>query len=426
MSAKKKSKSKGKPQSKADNALKVNQTERWLRLAFATIVLLFAGIIYAWSAIRSPFEDATFGWTGTQLAMNYTITVVCFCLGGFIAGLLTKKTKPLHRLLAGAVLLGAGFFLTSLLKAGANIIQLYLTYGVMSGLGVGLAYTTIIGLTSAWFPDKKGLCSGVMLFGFGFTSLTIGNIAKALIKPESLGWSATYKVIGIAMFVVFAVAAFVIRTPKEGTVFPKAAAKKGKAAVTADHDFATKEMLGRSSFWRLFILITLIAAVGSAALALAPNLLVDLSLTKENAVLVFTIISVFNALGRLISGALFDRVGARKTQYFIAAFAFAAPLIVVLSVLTKSVPLGIVGLALCIFAYGFCPTISSVFASGFYGTKNFSLNFSILNLILIPAPFAATLAASIRQSTNGFLVPFIILTACTLVAGVINLSIKKA
>jgi OFA family oxalate/formate antiporter-like MFS transporter len=405
--------------------MKVNNTERWLRLAFATIVLLFAGIIYAWSAIRSPFEDAAFGWNGTQLALNYTLTVVFFCLGGFVAGLLTNKTKPLHRLGAGAILLGGGFLLTSLMTPGANIVRLYVTYGVMSGLGVGLAYTTIIGLTSAWFPDKKGLCSGVMLFGFGFTSLTIGNIAKALIKPESLGWSATYKIIAVALFVVFAIAAFVIRPPKAGTVFPEAKAGKGKkAAVTADRDFTTKEMLGRSSFWRLFILITLVAAIGSAALAISTNVLKELK-PGTNAVLIFTVISVFNALGRLISGALFDRVGARKTQYFIAAFALAAPLIVVISLLTGSLVLGIIGLALCIFSYGFCPTISSVFVSGFYGTKSFSLNFSIMNLILIPAPFAPTIAMSIKGDGT-FLLPFLIFTALAALAGVINLSLKKA
>jgi OFA family oxalate/formate antiporter-like MFS transporter len=405
--------------------MKVNNTERWLRLAFATIVLLFAGIIYAWSAIRSPFEDASFGWSGTQLALNYTITVVCFCLGGFVAGLLTKKTTPLHRLGAGAILLGGGFFLTSLLTPGAAIVRLYITYGVMSGLGVGLAYTTIIGLTSAWFPDKKGLCSGVMLFGFGFTSLTIGNIAKALIKPENLGWSTTYKVIAIALFVVFAIAAFVIRPPKAGTVFPEAKAGKGKkAAVTADRDFSTTEMLGRSSFWRLFILITLVAAVGSAALAITPNVLKELD-PGSNAVLIFTVISVFNALGRLISGALFDRFGARKTQYFIAVFALAAPVIVVLSLVTGSLILGVVGLALCIFSYGFCPTISSVFVSGFYGTKSFSLNFSIMNLILIPAPFAPTIAMAIKGD-GSFRLPFLIFAGLALIAGAINLSIKEA
>jgi OFA family oxalate/formate antiporter-like MFS transporter len=411
--------------------MKVNNTERWLRLAFATIVLLFAGIIYAWSAIRSPFYAQEFGWNpdgkGTQLALNYTITVVCFCLGGFVAGLLTKKTTPLHRLGAGAILLGGGFFLTSLLTPGANIVRLYITYGVMSGLGVGLAYTTIIGLTSAWFPDKKGLCSGVMLFGFGFTSLTIGNVAKALIKPENLGWSTTYKVIAIALFVVFAIAAFVIRPPKAGTVFPEAKAGKGKkAAVTADRDFSTKEMLGRSSFWRLFILITLVAAIGSAALAISTDVLGKFESTANNAVLIFTFISVFNALGRLVSGALFDRVGARKTQYFIAAFALAAPLLVVLAILTGSAVIGVIGLALCIFSYGFCPTISSVFVSGFYGTKSFSLNFSIMNLILIPAPFAPAIATSINGAGGNFLLPFLIFTALALVAGAINLSIKEA
>ncbi|GHV49585.1 MFS transporter [Synergistales bacterium] len=408
--------------------VKVNETERWLRLAFGVIVLLFAGIIYAWTVLNTPFAkplDAggEFGWTKTQLSLNYTITIVFFCLGGFVAGLLTKKTTPRARLIAGAALLSAGFFITSRLTA-SGLTLLYLSYGVMCGLGVGLAYTTIIGLTSAWFPDKKGVCSGILLMGFGLTTLVIGGLAKGMIANESIGWRGTYTVLAIALGVVFLLAGFIIRAPREGTVFPEPKAKNAQFGAAAARDYSAAEMIKRVSFWKLFILITLIAAVGSAAIALARDLLEDLSVADPAAII--GVISIFNGLGRLASGTLFDRVGVRKTQYFIAIFALAAPAAVALSTLVGSSAIAVIGLCLCYFSYGFAPTISSVFASAFYGTKSFSLNFSILNLILIPAPFAATLAASVRTSSGSFLVPFAILTGCALIGGIINLSIRQA
>jgi len=410
--------------------MKVNQTERWLRLAFGVLVLLFAGIIYAWTVLNTPFARAIadggeFGWTKTQLSLNYTLTIVFFCLGGFAAGLLTKKTTPRVRLIGAAVLLCAGFFITSRITA-TQLTLLYISYGVMCGLGVGLAYTTIIGLTNAWFPDKKGLCSGVLLMGFGLTTLVIGGVAKSMIANPSIGWRSTYMVLAIALGVVFLLASFIIRAPKEGTIFPEPKKKAGESSAAAPtvKDYTATEMIKRASFWKLFILITLIAAVGSAAIALARDLLEDVNIADPAAII--GVISIFNGLGRLASGTLFDRVGVRKTQYFIASFCVLAPVVVALSALTGSPAIAVVGLCLCYFSYGFAPTISSVFTSAFYGTKSFSLNFSILNLILIPAPFAATLAASIRLSTNSFLVPFLILTGCAVVGAVLNLSIKEA
>ena len=406
--------------------MKVNQTERWLRLAFGVIVLLFAGIIYSWTVLNTPFAAAggEFGWTKTQLSLNYTLTIVFFCLGGFVAGLLTKKTTPRVRLIGAAVLLCAGFMITSRITA-EQLTLLYISYGVMCGLGVGLAYTTIIGLTNAWFPDKKGLCSGILLMGFGLTTLVIGGVAKGMISNESIGWRNTYMILAIALGVVFLLASFIIRAPKEGTIFPSPKSKKTAAAAAAPvKDYTAVEMIKRSSFWKLFILITLIAAVGSAAIALARDLLEDVNVADPAAII--GVISIFNGLGRLASGTLFDRVGVRKTQYFIALFCLLAPVVVALSALFGSPVIAVVGLCLCYFSYGFAPTISSVFTSAFYGTKSFSLNFSILNLILIPAPFAAMLAASIRQSTNSFVIPFAILTGCALVGAAINLSIKDA
>ena len=410
--------------------MKVNNVERWLRLAFGLLVLLFAGIIYAWSILNAPFakplaEGGEFGWNSAQLGLNYTLTIVFFCLGGFAAGLLTKKTSARTRILTSAVLLFAGFFVTSRLPAGSGVLPLYLSYGVASGVGVGFTYTTIIGLTTAWFPDKKGLASGTLLMGFGLTSLIIGNIADIMIKAESIGWRTTYLIIAIAIGVILAVAAFIIKPPPAGTIFPEA--KSGKKAVAAPapaKDYTALEMIRRPSFWLLFIFITLLASVGSAAISFAKQILGSVGAAAP--AVIVGIISVFNGLGRLVSGVLFDNLGIRKTQYVMSGIAILAPVTIVLATNMNSLAVGIIGLALCYFSYGFAPTTASVFASNFYGPKNFSLNFSIVNLILIPAPFAATLAGNLYKSSGSFTSTFMILIACSVAGLLVNLGIKKA
>jgi OFA family oxalate/formate antiporter-like MFS transporter len=201
----------------------------------------------------------------------------------------------------------------------------------------------------------------------------------------------------------------------------KRSVQSGKAA--EPQDLTAGEMIRRPSFWLLFVFITLLASVGSATLALASDILNELNVESPAAII--GVVSVFNGLGRLASGAMFDSLGLRKTQYIISAAAIAAPAVIVVSILTSSLAIGLLGLALCYFSYGFSPTMSSVFASNFYGMKNFSLNFSIMNLILIPAPFAATLAGTLYKSTGSFVTPFSILLGCSVIGLFINLAIRK-
>ena len=422
--------------------MQVKQVERWMRLALGALVLLFVGIIYAWAILKTPFAGE-FGWDAGQLSMNYTLTIVAFCIGGFIAGMLSNKTSPRLRLIVAAVLLFGGFFLASRLT-GDNIWLLYLTYGVMSGTGVGFAYTTIIGLTNAWFPDKKGLCSGVLLMSFGLTSLIIGNLADLMIKTESIGWRTTFLVLAIAEGVVLVVASLFIKAPAEGTIFPLAKSSekpkssggssrrsatsaklsKSRKAAEVPREYTVTEMIARPSFWLLFVFLVLLAAVGSAAIALAADILLGLGI--EAPATIIGIISIFNGLGRLASGALFDKFGLRNTQYLISALAISAPLTVMLAVYMNSMPIGVFGLCLCYFSYGFAPTTSSVFTSSFYGMKNFTQNFSVMNLLLVPAPFAAVMAGTVYAGTGSFLVPFMILAACSFLGLALNLMINQA
>ena len=125
--------------------------------------LMVAGVIYAWSILKAPLAEE-FGWSGSELALNFTLTMCFYCLGGFFGGLFSKRLGSRISLLAAAVLSGLGFFLTSRLSGG--VVTLYLSYGVIAAFGIGISYNVIISTVSAWFPDQKGLCSGALLMGF--------------------------------------------------------------------------------------------------------------------------------------------------------------------------------------------------------------------------------------------------------------------
>ena len=399
---------------------------RWPRLVLGTLSLMFAGIIYGWSILKAPFA-AEFGWDSAQLGFNYTLTICFFAIGGFISGLLTTKISAKARMFISAILLFTGFFVTSRLS-GDNVFLLYISYGVLCGTGVGFAYNTVIGVTNTWYPDNKGMCSGVLLFGFGLSSLIIGKIAGTMFEISSIGWRTTYLVLAILVFVVLAATAFILKYPDKDTAFPAPKQKKGKAKPkqVSDVDFSATQMIKRFSFWRLFVFMILLSSVGSAAISFAKDILVGLGSAESVAVTLVGIVALSNACGRFISGFLSDSLGMRKTQYITSAVVIVAPAVVALAITTGSLAIGIIGVCLCGFSYGFAPTTSASFIYALYGEKHFALNFPLLNLVLIPASFAATIAGALFRSTGSFVSTFIILIGFSVVGLFFNLSVKKA
>ena len=394
---------------------------RWFYLILGVIALLFAGVIYAWSILKTPLAE-TFGWTSSQLALNFTLTMCFFCLGGFVGGLISRRVGCALSLIIAAALSALGFVLAS--RLGGKVWMLYLSYGVLAGLGIGIAYNVIISTVNAWFPDKKGLCSGALMMGFGASALVVGRLATALI--DGPGWRTAYLVVGIALAAVLLAAAAVLRRPDAETRLPQPT-KKASAGEEAfeQKDYPTGKMIRRLSFWLAFFCIVCLSAVGSTVISFAKDLALSVGAKAAMATTLVGVLSVCNGLGRIAIGAIFDRFGRKKTMLLANALTILAAGVTLLAVLSKSLPLCVAGLCLTGFSYGSSPTISSAFTSAFYGAKHFPLNFSVMNFNLIFASFAATAASGLLESSGGYAAPFILLLALSVVSLVLDLCIRK-
>lgn len=402
---------------------KVRASYRWVLLVISVFAMLFAGIIYAWSILKVPLAT-DFGWNAGQLSLNFTLTMCTFCLGGLLGSFLSKKIGVKLASVLSAILAGSGMALTGFLD-GSNVIMLYLTYAVMTGLGIGVAYNVIISTVSAWFLDKKGLCTGALMMGFGASSLILGNLADMLFK-SSLGRSGTYIALGIALFGVLGLTSLFLKRPEADDVLPKAN-KKANGSVEAfeQKDYTTKEMLNRFSFWRAFALFTFAAAVGNSVISFARDLSISVGASVALATSLVGVLAVCNGLGRIITGAMFDWLGRRKTMLIATALTIVAAVITLLSVITKSVPMCVIGLCLTGLSYGTCPTMGTAFISTFYGQKHFGTNFSVLNCHLICTSFMATACSSLQTTFGSYVAPFVLLLTLAVVAFLLNLSIKK-
>ncbi len=402
---------------------KQSTSVRWAYLVVGIIAMLFAGIIYAWSILKSPFS-AEFGWTNNNLANNFTLTMCFFCLGGLLGAQLSKRIGHKIAIIIAGVLGALGFILTASLS-GASVPMLFISYGLLAGLGIGIAYNVIIATVSAWFPDKKGLCSGCLMMGFGASALVLGNLADALFNVPSIGWRTTYVILGIALGVVLVIAALILKKPGADVVLPQAKAAKASSESFERKDYTPGQMLRRPSFWMAFICLIFLSAVGSSVISFAKDLALAVEAPESLAVTLVGVLSVCNGLGRIITGAVFDIIGRRKTMLCANILTIAAAAVTLIAVFVGSLPLCIVGLCLTGMSYGSCPTVTSAFTSAFYGMKYFPTNMAIMTFNIMGGSLLASVSSTLRTSYGGFVAPFIMLLALTVVALVLNLSIKK-
>ena len=401
--------------------MKNNLNRRWLYLVLGVASMLFAGIIYGWSILKAPFAQM---WSASDLALNFTITMTFFCLGGFLGAKLSIKFGIMVSIITAGVLSAAGFMLTSALD-GSSVLLLYLSYGVLAGLGIGIAYNAVISTVNAWFPDKKGLCSGCLMMGFGASSLLIGNLASKIMGQW--GWRSAYLLLGGALGFVLVITAFILKRPDETIVLPAPKAKKAARVEAFEaKDFTTGEMLHRASFWMAFACLGLLGAVGSSVISFAKDLALAVKAPEALAVTLVGVLSVCNGLGRILTGALFDAIGRRYTMIAANLITIAAAGVTLIAVVMGSLPLCVVGLCLVGMSYGSCPTVSSAFVSSFYGTKHFPTNFSIMNFNLIGSSLMATVCSKlIGFGDAGYMAPFAVLLGLSICALVLNLMLKK-
>ena len=396
---------------------------RWLYLIVGVVAMLFAGVLYAWSILKSPLS-AEFGWGASELSLNFTLAMSFFCVGGLLGARLSKKPGHKIALMIAGFLSALGFVLTAMLP-GASVWMLYITYGVLAGTGIGIAYNVVISTVSAWFPDKKGLCSGCLMMGFGASALILGNAANALFKTD-LGWRVTYMILGAMLCAVLILAGILLKKPDAQMQLPSA--KTGKATKGEDFerkDYTAGQMILRPSFWMAFVCLAFLAAVGSSVISFAKDLALSVGAAESLAVSLVGILSVSNGIGRILTGATFDAIGRRKTMLLANVLTLCAAGVTLIAVSVGSLPLCIAGLCLTGMSYGSCPTITAAFTSSFFGMKHFSTNMALMTFTVMGGSLIATLSNKIFEITNGYSATFVMLLALSFVALGLNLFIRK-
>ena len=397
--------------------------KRRIYLATGVFAMLFSGVLYAWSILKVPFAEV-FSWSAQSLALNFTLTMCFFCLGAFAGSLICKKIGPGGSLFASGVLVGLGFVITGLLNE-TMLWLLYISYAILAGSGIGISYNVVVSTVNAWFPDKKGLCSGCLMMGFGISTLLLGEVISKLFENSSVGFGKTYIILGIVIALVIIIAGLILKLPAKGDELPSAKEAALSKEAFETRDFTTVEMLKNFSFIKSFVALTFIAAAGNSVISFARDLVLSVDATPSLATTLVGVLAIFNGVGRVLTGLVYDKLGRRITMISASVLTVFAASVALAAVKISSLPVMIAGLCLTGISYGSCPTITSAFTASFYGRKHFSTNYSIANFNLIFASFIANAANSLLSSTGGYSMPFTMLLILSVVALLLNISIKR-
>ena len=367
-------------------------------LIAGAMIFLVSGLVYAWSTFSLSISQEFPQWTQAQLSLTYSLVWIFFCVGGILSALIARKVKPIVILMSCGVL-----FLVSFLWAAsaATLLTLYLSFGIMGGLLTGIVYNTTIVTVSLWYPDRPGLCSGILLSGFGFSAFLIGNAYQAWTSAEIGAWRTSFVVLGIVVCAVICLCALVIRAP--GPDFCVKAVQKKAAAP----DLPTSRMLRTPKFWVYYLWGVLFVGCGNALVAHSSRIAMEASsiLSPATVALAASLISVCNGGFRSVFGAIFDRYGLKLDMMIIATGYLLASVLLIAALKLSSFPLALIAFLLCGTMYGGMAPCAAAFVGSNFGQKHYSINFSVFNTSMIPASLFSTLAGAMYDASGTYL-PF--------------------
>src|SRR3984885_15445105 len=391
---------------------------RWVIAAAGVFLQIALGAVYAWSVFRIPLARQ-FGWSIPEVTLTFTICIFVLGVAAFFGGLWLNRRGPRIVALTGGVLYGIGVFLASFSDHG--LWWLYLSYGVIGGIGLGFSYIVPVAVLVKWFPDKRGLITGIAVGGFGAGALVTAPAATRLI--QSVGVLQTFAYLGVAYLIVTMATGFFMRNPPTGWQPEGWKPSASLAAQRATRDYVLGSALKTWQWWALWLLLFLNTSAGISLISQEAPIFRELA--KVSAIVaagMVGIASIGNALGRVFWAWAFDTLGRRVT--FAVMFILEIVLFWFLPSLHSAGAVTTVGFII-LMCYGGGFGTMPAFAADYFGSANVG---SIYGLMLTAWGFASAfgplLVAHMRQANGNYNSGFHALALIVLVATVIPLAVR--
>lgn len=373
---------------------------RWWIVVGAVVIQLCLGAIYAWSVFRKPLESEL-GITPTQASLPFSFVLIFFALSTIVGGKFQDLFGPRVVAIAGGLLLGAGMILSSFASSLALIV---LFYGVISGIGIGIAYVCPISAGIKWFPDKRGFITGLAVMGFGGGALIVGPVARALI--DSTGIFNTFRILGIAFVALVSLGGLILRNPPAG--YKPEGWTPPASALSTKVDFSTGRMLRTREFYLVWIMYFFGCATGLMIIGQTSPIGQELAkYSKEAAAFGVSLLAIFNAFGRLFWGKISDIIGRTRTLLII--FLICGVGIFTYNLIPLFNPWYWVAISLVGLCFGGYLGVFPALTADFFGTKNIGINYGLVFTAYgVGGLLSNIFAPRVKELTGGYTFAFIV------------------
>jgi OFA family oxalate/formate antiporter-like MFS transporter len=390
-----------------------------LSIAVAAVLMQMAlGAVYAWSVFRNPLATR-FGWSNAEVTLTFTITILVLGFSAFPGGLWMNRRGPRIVAITGGVLYGMGVFLASF--ADHRLWWLYISYGLMGGIGLGFGYIVPVAVLVKWFPDRRGLITGVAVGGFGAGALVTAPIATRLI--ESVGVLRTFAYLGVAYLIVTVLAGSFMSNPPAGWRPEGWTPSPSQALHRSVREYTLGEALRTPQWWALWVILLLNITAGISLISQESPIFQEVAgVSAVTAAGMVGIVSIGNAIGRVFWAWASDVITRRAT--FVAMFLVQAALFWALPGVASAAVLTIVsfGILMC-YGGGFGTMPASV--ADYFGSKNVG---PIYGLMLtawgIASAIGPLLIARLRETTGTYRGPLRVIAAVMIVSALLPLVVS--
>src|SRR5437868_14981846 len=368
---------------------------RWVIAIAGVFFQIALGAVYAWSVFRVPLTKQ-FGWSISQVTLTFTISIFVLGFAAFFGGLWLNRKGPRIVALTGGAFYGVGVFLASFTH---SLAWLYISYGLIGGIGLGLGYIVPVAVLVKWFPDKRGLITGIAVGGFGAGALITAPVAARLI--QTVGVLPTFAYLGIAYFIMTIIAGLFMQNPPEGYQPPGWTPSAKETAQRATHDFVLGEALKRWQWWALWLILFLNTSAGISLISQEGPLFQELTgVTALVAGGMVGVASLGNGVGLVFWAWVSDLITRRAT--FTVMFILLVALFLLLPRITlPSVMATVTFIILMCYGGGF--GTMPAFTADYFGPKNVG---PIYGLMLTAWSFASVFGplyiARMRETTGNY------------------------
>lgn len=292
---------------------------RWGIAVAAVLMQLCLGAAYGWSVFKIPLMK-TEHWSETSVQLNFTLAILFLGVGTVIGGLWQDRVGPRKVATVAGVLYGIGYLLAGWGSAQHSLTTIYWGYGVLSGIGMGMGYITPVATLVKWFPDKRGLMTGVAVCGYGAGALVMAPIAAPTIVSHGVAY--TFAAFGIAYLIVVIIAAQFYANPPQGWRPAGWQPTSAVAKAASTYEFTVREAASTWQFYLLWAMLFLNVSAGIMIISQASPMAQSkefVGMTAIQAAGMVGLISIFNGLGRVFWAWVSDMIGRARVYFLLYA-----------------------------------------------------------------------------------------------------------